>query len=267
MKEKPIIAYLFSKYDLKKNIFNFIKHYKKYKSGHKHDLIICLKQNSSKKLKIVIEKKLSSFKFKFFIDNEPNDYDWGSYNRIAKKYKNRIIFFFNCHSYPIKHNWLKFFSDNFNSKSVLAPTGSYQSISQSSFNGFYFKNFFLRLFHGISNIRYFNLFPNPHLRSNCFMVSANEFLKLDLIFCKNKIDTWKNESGKNGMTKQFQKKNFKLLVINDEGKSFDIRKWKESETYAFKKQSKLLISDKHTREFDNFKKNYKNKYIENIWGV
>ena len=79
------------------------------------------------------------------------------------------------------------------------------------------------------------------------------------------MDTWKNESGRNGMTAQLLKKKFNVLVINSDGKKIQIKDWKKSETYAFKKQSKLIIEDKHTREYQNLN-NKQYVYKNNIWG-
>lgn len=266
MNKKPIVVYLISNYDEESNIFNFIKNYKRYKAGLKHDLLICFKNSYSKTFENKIRKKIHPYPYKKFIDSGINDFDWGSYTRVAKKNKNKILFFFNCHSYPVKKNWLKFFSNHYKSKTILSPTGSFQSISSSSFTSFYFKNLFYRFYYGILNIGNFPLFPNPHIRSNCFMINSSDFLTLNLINCKTKIHTWLNESGRKSMTNQLLKKKFRLLVINSENKNFFIPDWKKSETYAFKKQRKLLISDKHTREYNSLTNKEKKIYEKNIWG-
>ena len=55
-------------------------------------------------VRLVNLKKLKHLKF---IDpGKKNDWDFGSYGRVAKKYSSRIIFFMNSHSYPICENWL-----------------------------------------------------------------------------------------------------------------------------------------------------------------
>ena len=102
--------------------------------------------------------------------------------------------------------------------------------------------------------------------SNCFMISANDFLNLNLINCEKKVHTWLNESGRKSMTKQLLDKGFTLLVVNDENKKFLIPHWKKSETYAVKKQEKLLISDKHTREYMSLNNKRKKIYEKNVWG-
>ena len=264
--KKILVTYLFSKYDSIECIKNFVKNYNNFPSGAEHDLLICLKKIKKNENIYKIKEIFGRLKCDIFFDEEANnDYDWGSYYRISKIHKNRIIFFMNCHSYPIKKNWLFKFISNFKEKTILAPTASHQSSTTSSFNNFYFKSIKQSLYYGISNFRFFPLFPNPHLRSNSFMINSDDFLELNLIKCKHKLDAWKNESGRNSMTNQLIKKNFNTLVVNDDGRSFKMSEWKYSETYAFGNQLKLLISDKHTRVYQNSNEQTKKIIEKNNW--
>ena len=49
--KKLIVLYLSSAYTNIENLNNFIKYYKKFRPGIKHDLIICFKNLSLKELK------------------------------------------------------------------------------------------------------------------------------------------------------------------------------------------------------------------------
>ena len=105
--KKVLICYLYTKFDNIRKINSFVKNYKKYKSGLKHDLVICFKLLDRNNLKIA-RKALINFKYIEFIDPcKENDWDFGSYKRVAKKYYNRDILYLNSHSYPICHDWLK----------------------------------------------------------------------------------------------------------------------------------------------------------------
>ena len=46
----------------------------------------------------------------------------------------------NCHSYPIVHDWLKF-ALNYQDNSLVAPAGSYESITSSWLKGSYSNSF------------------------------------------------------------------------------------------------------------------------------
>ena len=84
-----------------------------------------------------------------------------------------------------------------------------------------------------------------------------------------KIDTKKNslilESGQKSFTNFFKDKKYEILVVNSDGKLFKEKEWKNSNTFAFRKQEKLLISDKDTREYLNLDQDKKEKQIMH-WG-
>ena len=83
MKKKIIIAYLCSPYVPKKTFDEFLYHYKKYKPGVNHQLIICYKNLISSEI-TYFRKKLKMIKHNEFIDNEKkNDFDFGTNKRLA----------------------------------------------------------------------------------------------------------------------------------------------------------------------------------------
>ena len=263
-----LIVYLISVYDDRKNLKQFINSYKKYKAGTNHDLLICFK-NFSKNDPIFDTNELNEVKFIKFLDNHSqNDYDWHSYSRVAKNYKDKIVFFMNCHSFPIVDDWLKKFYDNYEKKTLLGPGGSKASMVNDALNGIHSSNKIKSILYAISNFYDFGFFPNPHIRSNCFMISAENYLGLKLTerYMLKKKGTWINESGRNGMTNQLKRKNFNILVVNSEGKAFIEKDWNKSNTYAINDQSKLIISDKYSRIYDNSNETEKLQISKQVWG-
>ena len=266
-KKRILVCYLFTKFDKKSSLLNFIRYYKKYKSGYKHDLIICYKLFKTEEIKN-LEKKIKNLRHSKFIDPfSKNDWDFGSYGRVAKKYSKYTIFFMNSHSYPVRQNWLKKFIKHFTNKTIIASSGSYESITQQvkfkrPFNFFsYFKK-------KVKGKRSFYDFPNPHLNTSSFLINAK-----DLIYYlkgkkfNTKYDTWKLESGFHSLTNTFKRKGYNLLVVNSDGKKFEENKWMQSETFHYKKQSKNLISDKHSRKYIKFDKNKRAESQMAVWGI
>ncbi len=265
---KILVVYLISAYDDRRNLEKFIENYKKNKSGCAHDLLICFK-NFNTKDSIFKLKKLKNLKYiKYKDNNNFNDFDWGSYLRVAKKFNDKIILFMNCHSYPIIDNWLKILVNNYSSDSLIGPSGSYESHVNNSFSKLLNINFIRSLIYAFSNFIDFPIFPNPHIRSNCFMISSKNFQKLKLTkkYKYKKKGTWINESGRYGMSKQLKQKKFRLFVINSDGKKFDQLDWKKSNTYAITNQSKLIISDKYSRIYENSNSRKKKLIREIVWG-
>ena len=263
-----LVAYLISVYDDRQNLVNFIKHYKKYKSGCSHDLLICFKNFNSDD-DIFNIKELNDVKVIKFIDNNDfNDYDWGSYLRIAKEYNEKKILFMNCHSYPLINNWLNIFVQYYKENTLIGSSGSYESQVNISFSKLLNINYIKSIIFAVSNFVDFPLFPNPHIRSNCFMISSKNFqsLKLTKKYKYKKKATWINESGRYGMSNQLKKKKINLFVVNSDGKLFDYFDWKNSETYATGKQSKLIISDKYSRIYNETNDEKKKLIRKNVWG-
>ena len=109
MSTNNIVCYHYTSFDKKKSLTNFVKNYKKYKSGLNHQLVICFKLFSINEV-IKLKKKLISINYVEFIDpGKANDWDFGSYKRVSNLFFDKDILFLNSHSYPTCHNWLKKF--------------------------------------------------------------------------------------------------------------------------------------------------------------
>jgi hypothetical protein len=68
------------------------------------------------------------------------------------------------------------------------------------------------------------------------------------------------------MYKFFKKLKIETLVVNAGGKIFNEMNWMKSETYAYRNQKKLIISDNRTRKFDKLSKTHKLKKQLLVWG-
>jgi len=267
MSKNPIVCYLFTKFDKTKSLNSFIKNYKKYKPGHNHNLIICYKLLKKKNIN-TLEKKFQDIEHKVFVDSsDRNDWDFGTYSRLSSSYPNRAIFFMNSHSYPVSSNWLKKIMSHYKKKTIIAASGSYESITNEVK---------LKKFHHIFSFfikknkakKSFSNFPNPHLNTSSFLINSddfNDFIKKQRF--NNKYETWKIESGYNSLTNYFKRRKFKLLVVNSEGKKFLEDKWMYSETYYYKEQKKTIISDKHSRKYLTYGKKQKIISQKSVWGV
>jgi hypothetical protein len=94
MIRKILVAYICSPYVDEKIFFKFIKNYKTYTPGIKHKLLICFKNLAKDKIKY-FKSRLANLNYIAFQDRRHrNDWDFMSFYRIAKKYKDYLIFFF-----------------------------------------------------------------------------------------------------------------------------------------------------------------------------
>lgn len=265
---KILVCYLFTKFDENNDLKKFIDNYKFFSSGINHKLVICLKLLNDDKVSNVKNFLLKEkVEFELFIDvNKNNDYDFGSYSRVADKYKDYLIFFLNASSRPVFSSWLKLVVNNYKINTIIGTTASYESHE----NNIKLKKFYKIISYTYKKIRNkinFNPFPNPHLRTTGFLINAKDYINFyNNKSCKSKFDAWKIESGKSSITNFFLNKNFNTLLINSDGKSFNPLDWHSSNTYCFKETSKLLISDRHTRKYDNMNNKEREHIIKVVWG-
>jgi hypothetical protein len=268
MPTNKIVCYLFTAFDKQEKLINFIKYYKKNKSGLKHTLVICYKLLNITEI-VKTRKYLKNINYIEFIDPiKKNDWDFGSYKRVSKLFYNKEILFLNSHSYPICNNWLNKLFLFKKKNTVIAPTASYESLVDS----IKLKNKFHKI------IRYlirkykfkmnFDEFPNPHIRTSSFLINSKlffNFIKFKQL--RNKEDTLKIESGKNSLTKYLKKKGIITYVVNSDGKKFEEKNWKLSETYCYLNKNKSIISDKHSRKYLKLSNNEKKIIRSRVWGT
>ena len=282
---KIILCYHWSPYQNITALKKFIKHYKKYKAGIKHNLLICFKNLEKKKIKLIQKKYLTNLEYTLFIDPEKkNDFDFGSYLRVAKKYPRSKIFFCNSQSNPIVNKWLYKIDRKFKNKTIIACFGSYQSLSSNSLYRNQSDNYFIFFCKIIYFHLYFKRFPNPHLRSSAFYMKARDFIeymkdkiisaapiiregdKHSYAWYKGKFDIFKMESGRSSLTEYFKKKNYKLFVINSKGDLYSEANWRDSNTYATNDQKYRMFLDKHTTKFSKLTKKQKKNFQKTVWG-
>ena len=266
MIKKPLVVYLFTKFDEIESLIKFKINYLKFHSGYSHDLLICFKLLDEENLKS-IKKKLNGLHYISFVDHEKkNDYDFGSYKRVSEKYKERDILFINSHSYPICQKWLQMLMKYKDDNTLIGTSASNESLinSISLKKPYKIFSYFLKKIKFKKN---FNKFPNPHIRTSSFLIKGQ--ILLDYMINKEinkKEDTWRIESGKDSLTNYFEIKKFDFFVVNSDGHKFEKNHWMLSETFNYLEQTKSIISDKHTRKYLSLNKEDKYQNQIKTWG-
>jgi len=263
---KPVVCYLFTSFDKIESFKDFLSNYKKFSSGLDHKLIICFKLLDETRINH-LQKMITNINFTSFIDPiKKNDFDFGSYNRVAQIYPENQILFMNSHSYPICDNWLSKLINNSGENTLIGTSGSYESILDSLKLKKKYK-FFTYIYKKIIFKRIFNNFPNPHIRTSSFLIKGQIFLNyMSNKKINNKVDAWRIESGKDSLTNYFKLMNYYIYIINSDGDKFVEKDWKLSEIYNYLKQSKSIISDKHTRRYDTLNENDRQLSRKRVWG-
>jgi hypothetical protein len=114
--------------------------------------------------------------------------------------------------------------------------------------------------------RGFDPFPNPHLRTNGFMIERALMLDLDWPAPRSKVDAWALESGKRSISRQVWERGLDVRVVGRDGAAYPSERWRESATFRSGDQSNLLIADNRTRQYDEADAAMRARLEQMAWG-
>jgi hypothetical protein len=108
-------------------------------------------------------------------------------------------------------------------------------------------------------------YPNPHIRTNAFMIRRDRFLSLRTGSFRTKQGVYKFESGRRSMTKQIVAQGLRPVVVDRSGKVHDIPKWRSSLTFWVNDQDNLVVADNRTRDYAMGSPAHRNRLENNAW--
>lgn len=109
-------------------------------------------------------------------------------------------------------------------------------------------------------------FPNPHLRSNAFMLSRRRFLELKGVEALTKWQAYAFESGRDSATCQIRALGLKAVVVNGFGEAFDVADWSRSRTFRLGDQDGLMVHDNQSLTFVDMTPGSQITYRRMTWG-
>jgi hypothetical protein len=255
----------------------FLSSYKQHKGGLDHELLVVFNGFKNRDEVNLYRESLQGFSYAPFILSRKVQ-DIPAYLAAAEHSSNEFVCFLNSYSVLLDEDWLtKLYShivrDNVG---VVGATSSYQSLYSSikesmSTNS---RGFVLRRLAGALRRRRalnrlekdFDPFPNPHLRSNAFMLPRKLILDLRHGSMRTKMEALKFESGKNNFTRQIQGKGLKALVVGRDGKAYEQEHWFESQTFKSGEQSNLLVADNRTQQYEMADVELRRAMTKTAWG-
>jgi hypothetical protein len=193
-------------------------------------------------------------------------FDIGSYVRAAQAFSYRFFAFFNSFSRILCEGWLSCMLRHASKPGVglVGATGSHQSpltdlddLQQRhvELNLVFYKYWYVsiprvrqRLLHVWGR---FPPYPNPHLRTNAFMVGRDFLLRLKGLDIRQKWDAYRFESGKASLTRQALSAGAAVLVVGRDGAAYEPKDWSAAKTFWMSDQENLLASDNQTRAYSD----------------
>ncbi len=266
----------------------FLDCYRTHPAGLEHDLHVILKGFPDQQALAAARALFGSLSVDT-IEVDDTGYDISSYIAAAQSISNPKLLFLNTFSKILADDWLTHFDNALRMPGVglVGATGSWQSASSGyeaallkvlrhpvHYLSRYFGVLscgtnkpanrddtdgefnFRRLARRLSRVSLYPLrvyefgrHPNPHIRTNAFMIWRDVFLSLRFMTFKRKIDAYKFESGRHSMTKQIIARGLRPVVVDRTGKTYNISEWKSSSTFWIDLQANLLVADNQTGSY------------------
>lgn len=111
----------------------------------------------------------------------------------------------------------------------------------------------------------FPRFPNPHIRSNGYMLERKIFLEFDPIE-NTKEACCAFESSFDGLTNTILRKGLEVLVVGADGLGYPIEEWINSRTFRLANQENLLAHDNQTLRYKEFSQGERDVHHYLTWG-
>ncbi len=112
----------------------------------------------------------------------------------------------------------------------------------------------------------FNRFPNPHIRSNAFMLKRELLESLKFEIDDTKLACIEFESGPRGLPARLQEKRLDAVLVGANGDVYSVEQWPYSNTFRLGSQDNVLIADNRVREYETFDDNEKARLKIMSWG-
>jgi hypothetical protein len=184
--------------------------------------------------------------------------DLSAYRYEAEETDAGLLCFLNSYSRPLVDGWLSQLAAPLSRPDVglTGIGGSYESAYSAA-------PFWLRH----RRRRDFDPFPNPHLRTNGFMLERELMLDLDWPPLDSKVAAWALESGKRSLSRQVWDRGLEVLVVGRDGRTYERDRWRESATFRSGGQRNLLIGDNRTLQYEEADLGMKHTLEQMAWGV
>ena len=114
--------------------------------------------------------------------------------------------------------------------------------------------------------RTYGPFPNPHIRTNAFLLSSEVLRRIRRGHTLTKPGVYRFESGSKGLTRQIQTMGLRAVVVGRDGKCYYPEAWPESNTFWQGEQENLLIADNRTALYATADSRDRRRMAQIAWG-
>lgn len=235
--------------DAMQKFTSFRDSYQRYCPGAEHSLCVIFKGFDNSVELQASQDALAGLNYtSFYVDDDR--YDVGAYFAVASRSSFDLVCFLNTSCRILGGDWLLKLAANAARADVgvVSCTGSYEAPQHP-------------------DVRVNAVFPNPHVRTNAFLLRRQTFLAMaPRVPLTSKLNAHLFEHGVSGMTRQVADQGRKALVVGRDGRGYEPAEWPRSETFRRGGQSNLLIADNRTTEYEQAPLAEKRALFHLAWG-
>ncbi len=112
----------------------------------------------------------------------------------------------------------------------------------------------------------FPRFPNPHIRTNGFMLRRALFLSFLNKVQPTKRSAYAFESGPNNLSATVLRSGKRLVLVDRKGRRYDREEWPLSRTFRLGNQEDMMLADNQTRGFEQMSAAERATHVLMTWG-
>jgi len=285
MREHIGVVYLYRFAEGPNPVIQFLRSYQEYRGAIPHDFYVIFK-GFPNPTSLASARALFGELPVHSIELDDSGYDIGSYLAAAGRVKNDRLVFLNTFSHLVAGDWLVCLDRASRPErvGVVGATGSWTSnvsIYDQAARDFlsrvrqrlqYWKVYSndagtqtnvgpnrqvslrnivpLSMKYITAQIHY-PRFPNPHIRTNAFIIQRQLFLALKFPSFRRKVHAYLFESGRASMTRQIRRQGLNVLIAGRGGATFSPREWDSSKILWQSEQENLLVADNQTDDYSH----------------
>jgi hypothetical protein len=230
----------------------FVASYRRHTAGLAHRLVVVLKGFASGADPGPQVAVLGDLEHEIFWFDSPT-LDLTTYAAVGRQIDASHLCFLNSESVLLAPGWLAALYEGVTEPGVgvVGATGSYEA--PRSINP-------LRR-------RRWPRFPNPHIRTNAFMLTRDRFRSLHWPDVRTKSAAWELESGRHGMTSRIFDWGLDAMVIGRNRTAYPPERWPSSATFRSGNQGNLLVADNRTRDWERADPHTRSALSRLSWGA
>jgi hypothetical protein len=248
----------------------FLDSYRRHPPGVDHELVIVFNGFGAPHEIAAHQALLGNVRRRELVLGSPVQ-DLLAYAQVARELEHDRLFFANSYSRCLIDDWLAPLDMHARRAEVglVGATGTFESQLQGAARGGEPGQslLWLRRRLAVRKIRkHFPPFPNPHVRSNAFMLERELLLELGLERAVDKPSAHGLESGWDSITRQVLAMGMSVLLVGRDGNAYGPKEWPASRTFRSGEQENLLIADNRTEEYRIASAAQRSALSELAWG-